>query len=229
MRRARRLLLTFAGIIPVMSAALVATTQGCGSDAARSDAAPGAQADAALGVDGSFGLGGGRSPDPPAAPLCPSPLVPTTFKVPFPVASVAPDATVLCAADVSPVRSNAAVVTVTSYDPSTGEARGHVSFDVPLVSVLGVSSITITTPAISTATNVTRVADGFTFDIVLPAAVLDAGPSWSVALVTFQLDCGAPQQVEAAWLLELCGLPGSRAWVSSGGQCIDCEPFTEVP
>lgn len=234
--RTLRIVLGVVGAVPALAAVVLPSAEGCGAtETSTVDAVDAASADASgdeLRV--SLLSDAHAMPMQDAGPQeCPGGR---TFTVALPPPGVLPDTAMLCASSASPVVSNTATrVTLGTFAPDGGTTQGHVIVAAALrSSIVGAPSIQISSSmagvdaSSATVGNIMPAADGFTFELTLPAALVYQEVLALGFEVTFDVDCGKATPVASTTNVDLCWKGRERVWESSGDSCTDCVIIAEM-
>jgi hypothetical protein len=241
--RKLRIVISAAGAVPVLVAALVPSLEACGTDTSNPDGSTSPDATAAdatddrvLRVDATMDAAAEAAPDAGPGPICGG-WPTTTHIVPLPASGVPADPGQLCAV-VAPAQSSASArATFTNYDRAKGTAIGAIAIPAPVLGqVLGTPSLTVvgaTNPAMTALTITTpqKTSGGFTFQAKWAAPIAHSafGESMTVK-VSFVLSCGdaGTQVVESLHTVEACVDGEDIVWVSAGGACTVCQIIAEM-
>ncbi len=235
--RKLRIVFTTAGALPALAVAILPALDGCGStdtivpddattDVRRKDAAP----DVDLFPDAIDDFPIELPPPGPCGP---------THTVDIPPPGVVADPGQICAVVQPPVTSNtSARVTLASYVSQNDTAKGKITVTPAVLAAMqGTPTISVVSashpPLLAlVATNVVKVATGFTFDASWPASIPHSiyGSITMTVKVSYAIACadGGTQTVESTTRLDMCVDKGELTWVSSGDACTVCQIIAEM-
>ena len=210
----------------LVAAAILPLSGGCGGETA----------DSGQGTGGSSAQGGAASSGGNAATggtfNCPGDYSVQSYTVTLPGGDTPADAAAVCQwGGALPSNVPAARVTL-QYDSNTpSHATGTITVAPEILAAagyVGVLAVTADTAAIS---NLTRVANTYTFDMNLTNGALSLGMSLTFQ-VTLDFACSpamsSTRQLQTATNVVLCGYYGNPNWVSTGDTCTTCYPMAEM-
>ncbi|MBI5534662.1 MAG: hypothetical protein HY898_18190 [Deltaproteobacteria bacterium] len=162
-----------------------------------------------------------------------------THQVPTEPLGTPADQASICAATPPVTSTPAAKVTFNFYSQNVWQATGHIAVPPALLNAIsGFPKVMVTSAPLNELTQMVvsgmqPTSDGYTFNAQWPSTLQlhpGMGASMMTVKTTLQIVCTNPQPVtvESTTMVELCGLEGAPAWVSSGDTCTVCQQVCEM-